>query len=575
MAGILDFGNSTDEKIGTIESVDTANIVIKIDNIDKLKSMQVNQLIAIRSSKVGQHLVALINKIMRNSAFEIIDKNIEVEEKPLYNVENIVKATLIGTHMDKVGDRPNVFKRTLETVPEIEANCYILNGERLTSFMKAISQVAIDAKNPLSLGNYTLDDSAEAWLDGNKFFQRHAVVVGSTGSGKSWTVAKLLEQVAKLPSANAIVFDIHGEYATLIGQGFQHIKIAGPSDGVKENIIFLPYWLLTYEEMIALMLDRSDTNAPNQAMAFSNGVIEEKRKTLNALGKNDIASNFTIDSPIPYTLADLLNGLKHLDEEMVQGAKTEKQGPLHGKLTRFIQRLEAKKSDKRLNFLFNESVDVLSYGYISKISKILMQPTSLQSSGGVKIIDFSEVPSDVLPLMVSLVGRLIFSIQQWILKEERHPIAFFCDEAHLYLPEKTNGSIEDIGLQNFERIAKEGRKYGVGLVVISQRPAEVNKTILSQSNNFIAMRLTNAEDQAVIKRLLPDSLGGFAELLPILDVGEALVVGDASLLPSRIKIAKPTMQPNSATIDFWDKWQDANVKDTISDAIEALRKQSR
>jgi hypothetical protein len=327
--------------------------------------------------------------------------------------------------------------------------------------------------------------------------------------------------------------------------------------------------------MISLMLDRSDNNAPNQAMAFSNAVISEKRKSLEALGKTDVASSFTIDSPVPYKLSEMIKEFKRQDEEMVPGARGDKQGPMFGKLTRFIQRLESKKTDKRLNFLFNESLEVLDYNYMEYLSKVLMHSSSLQANKGVKIIDFSEVPSDVLPLMVSLVGRLIFSIQQWIRKDNRHPIALFCDEAHLYFPEKTGNSIEDAGLHNFERIAKEGRKYGIGLVVISQRPAEVNRTILSQSNNFVAMRLTNAEDQAVIKRLLPDSLGGFAELLPILDIGEALVVGDASLLPSRIRISKPKYEPNSATIDFWDEWQNTTTPDVIAEAIEALRKQSR
>lgn len=568
---ILDFEANSSEKIGVIESVDTANVIIKIENVEKLKRMQVNHLVVIQSSKPGQHLIALVNKIMRNSSMSAIDE----EDQPVFNIENVVKATLIGTHVDKVGTRNNVFKRTLETVPEIEADCFTLTGERLTNFMKAISQIAIDNETPLTLGHYTLDDQAEAWLDGNKFFQRHAVIVGSTGSGKSWTVAKLLEQIAKLPSADSIVFDIHGEYSTLRGKGFHHLKIAGPNDSNKEGILFLPYWLLTYEEMISLMLDRSDNNAPNQAMAFSNAVITQKKKHLDALGKAEVAASFTIDSPVPYKLSDLFIEFKRLDEEMVAGARGDKQGPLNGKLTRFIQRLESKKGDKRLNFLFNEEAAVLDYDYMTHLCKALMHSSSLQNDKGIKIIDFSEVPSDVLPLMVSLVGRLVFSLQQWIKKEDRHPIALFCDEAHLYLPEKTGSSVEDAGLQNFERIAKEGRKYGISLVVISQRPAEVNRTILSQSNNFIAMRLTNAEDQSVIKRLLPDSLGGFSELLPILDVGEALVVGDASLLPSRIKIAKPSFEPNSATIDFWDEWQKTDNKDTISDAIEALRKQSR
>lgn len=570
---IFDYEESSREKIGVVESVDTANIVIKVENEEKLKKMQVNQLVVIQSSKIGQHLIGIVNKIMRNSSIDFVDE----ENKPVYSVQNVVKATLIGTHLDLLGTKVNVFKRTLETVPEIDADCFILQGTRLTEFMKAISQVALDNGNPLTLGNYTLDDNAEAWLDGNKFFQRHAVIVGSTGSGKSWTVARILEQVAELPSANVLVFDIHGEYKTMIGKGFQHIKIAGPNDVANEGIIFLPYWLLTYEEMISLMLDRSDNNAPNQAMAFSNAVIEQKRDNLITLGKTDVVNSFTIDSPVPYKLSDLLNEFKKLDAEMVAGAKanSEKQGPLNGKLTRFIQRLESKRSDKRLNFLFNETAKVLDYQYMEQISKLLMHSSSLQLGKGVKIIDFSEVPSDVLPLMVSLVGRIIFSVQQWVEKEKRHPIALFCDEAHLYLPEKTGSSIEATGLQNFERIAKEGRKYGVSLVVISQRPAEVNRTILSQSNNFIAMRLTNAEDQSVIRRLLPDSLGGFSELLPVLDVGEALVVGDASLLPSRIRIKTPSMKPNSATIDFWDEWQEVTTVDVISSAIESLRKQSR
>ena len=127
----------------------------------------------------------------------------------------------------------------------------------------------------------------------------------------------------------------------------------------------------------------------------------------------------------------------------------------------------------------------------------------------------------------------------------------------------------------FERIAKEGRKYGVGLVVITQRPSEVNRTVLSQSSNFIAMRLTNADDQNVVKKLLPDSIGNFAELLPILDIGEALIVGDASLLPSRIKIDEPQKKPNSATVKFWGEWSKERVENNITIAVEALRRQSK
>lgn len=195
--------------------------------------------------------------------------------------------------------------------------------------------------------------------------------------------------------------------------------------------------------------------------------------------------------------------------------------------------------------------------------------------GGIKIIDFSEVPSDVLPLMVSLLARLIFTTNQWTRADKRHPIALLCDEAHLYIPERAAADSGDaVSVQIFERIAKEGRKYGVGLVVISQRPAEVNRTVLSQCNNVIAMRLTNGDDQAVITRLLPDSLGSFGDLLPILDIGEALVVGDASLLPTRVRVAEPRKKPNSQTIAFWDCWNEPEPKSDTENAIKAWRRQS-
>lgn len=286
-------------------------------------------------------------------------------------------------------------------------------------------------------------------------------------------------------------------------------------------------------------------------------------------------ANITLDSPIPYSLDKLLVNLKAKDSEMVPGANNkDKQGPYFGKLTRFIQRLETKQKDKRLNFMFCGDESLLTYNYMAELCSKLMFPSD-NGSNGVKIIDFSEVPSDILPLIVSLIARVIFSVQQWASGKNRHPIAIFCDEAHLYIPANTEKSIDDASLVTFERISKEGRKYGIGLVVISQRPSEVNRTVLSQSNNFIAMRLTNVDDQSVVKRLLPDSLGDYAEMLPILDIGEALVVGDASLLPSRIRVSPPNLKPRSATIDFWDEWSKTTSEVDIVSAIESLRKQAK
>lgn len=553
--------------IGKVQSVDTGSVIIKVSDSALLNSVQVNQIVQIRSTKINEIIVGLISKIMRRA---IMDK-LDISADPEMIIENVIKVDLVGTLKEKEGVNKNVFKRTLNTVPSIDADCALLKDQELSDFMTIISG---DTKNPLSIGKYTISDDSVANLDGNKFFQRHAVIVGNTGSGKSWTVANVLEKASKLKSVNCLLFDIHGEYKPL--QGLEHAtlyKIAGPSDSpTDKNVIFLPYWLLSYEEMESLLLDRSDINAPNQARALFDLILKEKRSTITTCGKIELLDNLTVESPIPYNLNSLLSKMEDMDQEMVAGQRGEKQGPLYGKLTRFIQRLKSKQSDRRLNFIFNKDASLLSYGYIEDLS---FQLLDFGDKKGLKIIDFSEVPSDILPLITGLLGRIIFALQQWMPDNKRHPIALFCDEAHLYLPSKANNSTDEMGLHNFERIAKEGRKYGVGLVVISQRPADVSKTILSQCGNYVAMRLTNPEDQSVIKKLFPDNLGDFAELLPILDVGEALVIGDASLLPSRVLIDKPSIKPLSATVDFWDEWSKEKGENGILEAIEALRKQHK
>lgn len=565
------FDLSNKKPVGKVQSVDTASVVVKVAESEMLSQLQVNHLVIIRASRAGQYLIGMVVKIMRKSDDDIgVDEESAGDDMEELHSCDIVKITLIGTFLDKVGTASNQFKRTLESVPDIDADCFVMDSTTLTEFMGAISEEGKNEKNPLSIGTYTLNDNAKAWLDGNKLFQRHAVIVGSTGSGKSYTVATIIEQVAKLKSANAILFDIHGEYAPIVGEGIKHYKIAGPSDKVSDEVMFLPYWLLTYDEMLSMLLDRSDNNAPNQAMVFSQFVLKAKQDYLEKINNKGV---FTIDSPIPYRMDEVVKEINAKNTEMVPGKSTEKQGDFYGKLSRFIQRLEAKIADKRLNFMFCPESALLDNGYMETLCKRLMAPAS--QGGGVKIVDFSEVPSDVLPLMVSLIARVVFSVQQWMEKTQLHPIALFCDEAHLYMPEDVGQGMESTSLASFERIAKEGRKYGVGLVVVSQRPSEVNRTVLSQSSNFIAMRLTNVDDQNVVRRLLPDSIGNFADLLPILDIGEALVVGDASLLPSRIRIDEPSQKPASGTISFWTEWSKDIAPDNISAAVDAMRRQSR
>ncbi|MGO9234634.1 MAG: ATP-binding protein [Methylocella sp.] len=216
----------------------------------------------------------------------------------------------------------------------------------------------------------------------------------------------------------------------------------------------------------------------------------------------------------------------------------------------------------------------------SKYDWLANQVLKLLKSGngsGIKIIDFSEVPSDVLPVVTGTFARLLYDVQFWMGGKARTPVTLVCDEAHLYLPVRDDAdAVQRQALGSFERIAKEGRKYGFSLLVVSQRPSDVSRTILSQCNNFLALRLTNETDQGVIKRLMPDSLAGLTSILPLLDIGEALLLGDAVLLPTRIKLDVPKITPNSATRDFWKDW--GSMKSdaaAITAAVEYLRSQSR
>ncbi len=572
------FDFDASDKLGTVREVDTRKVSVLVENDDDLRKARVGQLVAIDlSGATDNWLIAIIEKVIRfvgqqetrdDTGNEVIDET----DKEL--VVNNVKVTLVGTFGWDAVKSKSTFTRSIVQVPGITDECFILKGKSLEVFMNVLSETSLKEKYSLELGKYVLDETAKAFLDGNKFFQRHAAILGSTGSGKSWTVASILEQAAKLPTSNLIVFDLHGEYSEL--SYARHLRIPGPDelDNASNELLYLPYWLLNAEEMQSMFIDRSEFSAHNQVMAFQDAVIAEKKELLKSLNKKDVLNAFTIDSPVPFSLNNVIERLRSLNEEMVQGARGLKQGQFFGQFSRLLTRLNSKLSDKRYGFLFSAPEKEHQYDSMYRIVAKLMD-FSIEKTQ-IKVIDFSEVPSDILPTIVGLVARIIYQIQFWTESNKRHPLALICDEAHLYLPEKSGKNpVEIRAIEAFERIAKEGRKYGVSLVIISQRPSDVSTTIISQCNNVIALRLTNGTDRQTVFKLMPESLESLLEVLPIMDVGEGLVVGDAVLLPSRIKIHPPKEKPLSATIDFWSEWLKEKEKIDFEKSVENMRKQRR
>lgn len=568
------------DHLGRVGAVDTHRVSIDVENASLLTRVSVGNLLAIRGTTEQEFLISIVERVLRNLQATMPDLDDEELELEIgISPTDRIRATLIGTYRTVDGRESNTFKRGADSFPQIDRDVFIVEAGNLQRFMDLLGS-GYEESEKLKLGRFVADPTAEAIASGDKLFQRHAAILGSTGSGKSWAVALVLERAAKLKFPNIIVFDMHGEYAPLADQangGFaSQCKIAGPGDldESSDDALFLPYWMLNNEEMLSMILDRSDQNAPNQASRFRLHVRELKRKTLEAVGDKDVERTFTVDSPIPYDMHELLRLLNIDNTKKGQGKSGPIKGPWEDKLTRFISRLEAKLGDRRYGFMFQPPESSQEYDWLAKQAWRLLRSGD---SPGVKVVDFSEVPSDVLPIVAGTLARFIYDVQFWLQTDSRTPLNILCDEAHLYLPVRDSAdAVERQALAAFERIAKEGRKYGVSMVVVSQRPADISRTILSQCNNFLALRLTNETDQSVIRRLVPDQMSDLTSILPLLDIGEALVLGDAVLLPTRIKLDKPVVKPDSATRDFWKEWASEKPNESaVSEAIHALRSQTR
>ncbi|HHF3237734.1 TPA: ATP-binding protein [Vibrio alginolyticus] len=570
--------NDDSYTLGNIREVDTRKVTILVNSDKDLRKARVGQLVTVQLSGATEcWLIGMIDKVIK--AVVTHPLTLEVPEDGADEVDafedsvvNTVKITLMGAARWDAIVQKYKFSRSLDHVPEIDSTCYVLKDAHLEEFMRVISECG-DGEHSLELGSYKLNENARAYVDGNKLFQRHAALLGSTGSGKSWTVASILERSSQLPSSNLVVFDLHGEYKEL--SYAKQLRIPGPDevDTDDDSLLFLPYWLLNSEEIQSLFVDRSEFSAHNQVVVVQDAITEQKKAFLQANDRADLLQSFTLDSPIPYSLDEVIGQLKYLNEEKVAGSRGPKNGPFNGEFSRLLVRMASRLNDRRYGFLFDSPDKYNQYDSLSMIAEKLMGFGKQKQS--IKVIDFSEVPADILPVIIGLVARIIYQVQFWTNPEGRRPVAFVCDEAHLYLPRKEGNPVERRAVEAFEKIAKEGRKYGVALMIVSQRPSDVSATILSQCNNIISLRLTNADDQATVRKLLPESLESLLEALPIMDVGEAMVVGDSVLLPSRIKIDPPTEKPLSATIDFWSRWQEDVTNADFALAVENMRRQNR
>jgi DNA helicase HerA-like ATPase len=448
-------------------------------------------------------------------------------------------AQLIGTL------RGGRFERGIATSPPLGGKVYVADTADLRIIFSAYRE------QDFSIGDISQIDNERMYIDPNKFFAKHVALFGSTGCGKSCTTASILQKIDKLENTHVILLDLHGEYESAFHATGNIIRITE---------LELPYWLMNFDELVETFIDESELSANNQMMVMKEAVLDSKR------GKNMQLKEFiTIDTPAYFDFLDVRGRMQSLDTERTLGGK---EGPFYGQFTRFLVRLTSKLEDKRYEFLFKPKLYKSSETFPSLLTKLF----ALDTGKRLTVIDLSRVPFDVINVLVSLLGRLIYDFNLWNQHRQDFPILIVFEEAHTYL--STVGR-SHAARKTVERIAKEGRKYGVSCMIVSQRPSEISETITSQCNNFMAMRLLNPNDQQYVRKLVPDALANMIDILPTLRQGEAFFIGDAVPVPTRVMVDMPDPTPASGDIKFFQKWQKKDADTVVGDVVNNWWKQIR
>jgi hypothetical protein len=442
--------------------------------------------------------------------------------------------------------------------------------------IKAIYESSIDDKEKFEFSSLSRNRSIRVPVNGDKFFNKHIAVVGSTGSGKSHTVSKLIQNAVSakegsytgLNNSHIVIFDIHSEYKSAFPDA-QYLDIS--------NLV-IPYWLLNSEELEDFFID-SEANDHNQRNVFKEAVVMYKKENVDETSKEKVH----YDSPILFDIAKVFEHVNEKNTELIRsgevyasgekkGQEKTTQGSLYGKLTNFANRLENKINDRRLEFLLGDKAKTITFE--DTLRQFLSYKAN--STSNVTIIDLSGVPFEVLNITVSLISRLLFefgfySKKYHASKESETPLLLVYEEAHKYVPKSSLSKFRSSTLA-IERIVKEGRKYGVTAMIVSQRPSEISETIFSQCSNFIAMRLTNPNDQSYVSKLLPDTLNSLINTLPSLQQGEAILIGEAIVMPSLIYMDKCAPEPSSSDIKYLQVWKEAWKDVAFADLIEKWNK---
>jgi uncharacterized protein len=530
-----------EKKVGVIREVTSSSVIVIVDSdITNLQRKIGDKVYLI--GQIGTYVLIPIGKVYLLGIVSEFKKS-DANENDKVVQRYLMTVVLIGTL------KKGKFESGVSILPNVDMPVFLLEDKDLKVAFSTFQ------KFNFSIGQLSLFENERAYLDPNRFFGKHLAVLGSSGAGKSCTVSSILQKVSSFPDTNVVILDIHNEYTKAFPEGSQHFDIAA---------LELPYWLMNFDEMVEMFIDQRDENASTQISALQDLVYASKK------AKNQrLADSITIDSPVFFDINEVRARLQFLDTERVSSGGTSKEGPYFGKFTRFLVRLNSKMNDPRYAFIFKPKVCIDSESAKGLLTMIF----GLDGKSKITIMDLSGIPFDIVNTVVALIARIAFDFNFWNPNRRELPILLVFEEAHNYLSSTRDGSTA--ARLTVERIAKEGRKYGVSCMIVSQRPSEISETILSQCNNFVILRLFNPVDQSYIKRLVPETFSGLENVISTLRQGEAIVLGDSTPMPMRVQIDLPNPEPDSSDISFFDKWRHKGAATEAGDVMERWWSQHR
>lgn len=539
--------------IGTIIEVDGSHIIAELKpGITELSRVfggdtyPIGQFGSIVKIHFGRRIIfAFVGRLRMKAEYEL-ERGIAPQAA---SDERVIEADLFGegewlrdTTVTPVGWELK-FDRGVATYPLPQQTVY-LTPKRELRFIYG------HGKGPsVHLGEHVGTGGTKCFAEMNELLGKHTAILGSTGAGKSGTVAavlhSLLERGAEAGVANwkprIVVLDPHNEYAKAFGDKCNRLS-------TDEGSLKLPYWLLNFQETVSLIIGRTEFVATSQSNIVKLALLNARSDAAATLGIDLTKQPLTVDSPTPYSIQ------KFKDEVNAQrppGKDKKEQEPFNS----VINKLETLERDSRMSFMLSPWD-----GAVDEFAPVLSQ--FVGDGKPVRIVDLSGVPNEVAGICSAVIARTLFNLKVWQTSDERErdPMLLVCEEAHRYVPNRGEAQYE-AAQEAIRRIAKEGRKYGIGLLLVSQRPSEVEATVLSQCNSWIILRITNDADREHVRAILPDSMAGLTKMLSGLRRQEAIFVGQAAILPSRILIRSLTKEqlPRSNDIDFDKGWQGARM----------------